>query len=747
MPNRKCLDQLALLGRIAEAVIASDDLNTVTHLIVDLTVDFLSAERGSLMLVDNRQELSIVAARGLDREGAKGWRGRLGRGVAGTVVATSGPLLCRDVRTDRRFPEGCREPVPARSFMACPIVGKDRVLGVLNVYDRAASSFTEDDLGVVKAVAAQAALALEKILLARDFQEKTADIEEANRRLIGQDLAKTEFLTRLSHELRTPLNAIKGAIHLLQDERIDDAVRRREFQEIVAGETERLLDMVNRQLDFLRIEDESRMLRKTFLSLETVLRDVLRASAEQNILPYRQLEVELDIPRELDNIVGDKILVGQMFVHLLDGLAAYLTRCARLRISIRETDLVSVSLQAFEVVPESVQEGLLAVKNIYRSDRPEESIKFYLAMKVAESHGWRLSIGNATEGFRVALQMPRAGYLRRDAALSMVMDRALGFVAELLGVDTCSLMLSDDLTGELTIRSARGLDDWIVRQTRIRPGDRIAGWVAMEGQPVLIEDIETDTRFARKNIQGQYHSKSLLSLPLMRQGEPIGVLNLNNKKNGDAFSRKDLVLATAICERISLLIEKTAQSCDYEGQLRALVAGLDKLLAAENRYRKKNERYADLLAGILNQLGASEREKNLARYVALVYDLGLMPHDERLATQKRPLSPVEAMVVRNHPLATLDMLESIEFSQLVGDAVLHHHERFDGQGYPDGQKGEDIPLMARALAVVDAYCAMLEERPYRGALNQTDALRELHQAAGSLYDPRVVAALQQLLMA
>ncbi len=746
MGERKCREKLALVGRVAEAVGAGDESATVTRLLVELTADFLEAPRGSLMLLDDHQELFIVASVGLDRESARAWRGRIAQGVAGRVAAQSTSLLCADVLADKRFSEGCREPLSVRSFISAPIIGKNRVLGVLNFYDRLTPPFDSDDLDLVGAIASLAALAMEKLILARNFQERAADIEEANRRLSAQDLAKTEFLTRLSHELRTPLNAIQGSLHLLRDERVDDVARREEFLDIVATETERLLGMVNRQLDFLRIEDESRMLRKTFLSLDGILREALRVTPEQKAARYRQLAVELDIPRNLEEVVGDKILVGQMFVHLLDGLSAYLSPSARLRISVREQEAVAVLLQASEEVPESVQDGLLAVKNIYRSDRPEESVKFYLAMKVAENHGWRLGIGNSEEGFRISLHIPRAQAIRRDTALAMVMDRALGFVAEVLGVDTCSLMLSDELTGELTIRSALGLDNWIVRQTRIRPGDRIAGWVAQEGRPVLVKDIETDSRFARKNLQGQYRSHSLLSLPLLHQGQAVGVLNLNNKKNGEPFSEQDLALAAPICERLTQLLEKTATSCDHEGQLRDLVAGLDALLTAEQRYRKKNSRYADLLVRVLEQIGASPREKALAPYVALVYDLGLISQDERLVTRKRPLTPIEALVVRNHPQATLDILESIEFSQVVAKAVLHHHERYDGRGYPDGLAGDEIPLMARALAVVDAYCAMTEDRSYRAARGSLAALRELQAGAGSLYDPRVVEALEVALV-
>lgn len=743
MSDWKCTDQLALLGKIAEAVIASDDLATVGRLVVDLTVEFMNVDSGALLLVDTRRELVVLGARGMAREQTDAWRGRVGEGIAGTLVAEGISVICQDLAADRRFVPVADEPLATRAFVASPIVGKERVLGVLTINDRTGRrTFTEADLALLKAVAAQMAMALDKILLAREYQQKSADIEEANRRLIEQDIARTEFLTRVSHELRTPLNAIKGAIHLLQGSGDDRLKQRREFEGIVAGETERLLSMVNRQLDFLRIENESRVLRKTFFSLTALLRDLLHVGPDQLRFVFRHLEVELDLMPDMGDIVGDKILVGQMIMHLMDGLSAYLKHAAHLKVSIQETAAVNVFFQADERVPEAVHDGLLAVKNIYKADRPEESVKFYLAMKVAESHGWRLGIGNNEEGFRVSLQIPRAEHIRRETALNLVMDRALGFVSELLGVDTCSLMLSDELTGELTIRSARGLDDWIVQQTRIRPGDRIAGWVALEGRPVLIENIETDARFSRKNVGTQYRSNSLLSLPLLNAGHSIGVMNLNNKKSGEVFSQDDLALATAVCERVALLIDKASRHCTREGDLKELLTGLDKLLAAENRYAKKHRRYSELMAALMKYLGASEAEADISRYVSLVYDLGLMPIEDKLANNKGALSAVELRAVRIHPEASLGILSSLEFSDQAVAAIRHHHERYDGSGYPQGLKGEDIPLMARALAVLDAYCAMIEPRPHRAALSEVEALSELQSGAGVLYDPQVVAAFE-----
>jgi HD-GYP domain-containing protein (c-di-GMP phosphodiesterase class II) len=110
-----------------------------------------------------------------------------------------------------------------------------------------------------------------------------------------------------------------------------------------------------------------------------------------------------------------------------------------------------------------------------------------------------------------------------------------------------------------------------------------------------------------------------------------------------------------------------------------------------------------------------------------------------------PLSPLEESSLRAHPYSTLGLLGDFEPSQTVRKVILHHHERYDGTGYPDGLKGEEIPFLSRVLAVVDAYCAMTEARPYRSVLGVEEALGEICREAGRQFDPRVVEALVKVL--
>ena len=135
-------------------------------------------------------------------------------------------------------------------------------------------------------------------------------------------------------------------------------------------------------------------------------------------------------------------------------------------------------------------------------------------------------------------------------------------------------------------------------------------------------------------------------------------------------------------------------------------------------------------------LGTGEEERKFALYVSMIYDLGLMMINQGVIDKKAKLSSAEKSALKFHPYTTLDLLNAIEPSGPVKDIILHHHERFDGTGYPDGLSGDQIPLVSRALAVVDAFFAMIEERPYRKALSSAEALGEIKKEEGGRFDPR-----------
>jgi hypothetical protein len=138
----------------------------------------------------------------------------------------------------------------------------------------------------------------------------------------------------------------------------------------------------------------------------------------------------------------------------------------------------------------------------------------------------------------------------------------------------------------LTVKSAVGLDEDIIKSTRIKFGDKIAGWVALEGKPLFIENIENDARFAKTSIS-QYTTKSLMTLPLKVGDRVIGVLNLNNKKTAEPFSKHDYKLATQLSEKISSFIELLHSENYTEQDFKKFITSLDGLLDKDEAYLAK----------------------------------------------------------------------------------------------------------------------------------------------------------------
>jgi HD-GYP domain-containing protein (c-di-GMP phosphodiesterase class II) len=129
----------------------------------------------------------------------------------------------------------------------------------------------------------------------------------------------------------------------------------------------------------------------------------------------------------------------------------------------------------------------------------------------------------------------------------------------------------------------------------------------------------------------------------------------------------------------------------------------------------------------------------------LLHDLGKIGTSKRILNKAGKLTGEEFAKIKEHPpLGSIMIMSEIETLQQLVPVIRHHHERFDGKGYPDGLAGEDIPLEARILAVVDSFDAMTHERAYRKALSREEAIAELERGAGTQFDPAVVEAFLAL---
>ena len=180
----------------------------------------------------------------------------------------------------------------------------------------------------------------------------------------------------------------------------------------------------------------------------------------------------------------------------------------------------------------------------------------------------------------------------------------------------------------------------------------------------------------------------------------------------------------------------------YLETIRALAAAID----AKDPYTKgHSERVTQTSVALARELNLSEREIENIEYAALLHDIGKIGIADNILGKNSSLTDEEFDKIKEHTIMGAKIIEPIDSLKNSYEAIYHHHERYDGKGYPDGIKEKDIPLSARIIAVADAYDAMGSDRPYRKKLSKDKIMKELTEQSGKQFDPEVVKALISVL--
>jgi putative nucleotidyltransferase with HDIG domain len=189
---------------------------------------------------------------------------------------------------------------------------------------------------------------------------------------------------------------------------------------------------------------------------------------------------------------------------------------------------------------------------------------------------------------------------------------------------------------------------------------------------------------------------------------------------------------------------------DTQGQLEhAEIDTITTLILTEEAkdpyVRGHSKRVTRCAVEIMQELGLPEKEHKIIERAGILHDLGKIGISDVILHKPDKLTEEEWTLIKKHPQRAVEILEPLRFLSKEKEMICHHHERYDGKGYPDGLKGENIPLGARILAIADTFDAMNSERPYRKPLPEDVILAELKNASGSQLDPCIVAVFLDLL--
>lgn len=310
-----------------------------------------------------------------------------------------------------------------------------------------------------------------------------------------------------------------------------------------------------------------------------------------------------------------------------------------------------------------------------------------------------------------------------------------------LRASASSVLLLDDQGQELLFDIAEGPAGERLRQLKLSAESGIAGWVVRSGQPLIVNNVARDERFNNNvdRITG-FNTKSILCVPLKINRKIIGVLEVLNKLDGSDFNSDDLEVSVSVAATAAMAIENVRAHLmlvkAYRGTIKALAAAID---AKDSYTAGHSQRVTEYALQGATPLSLSPEETEVLEYAGTLHDIGKIGITEAILNSPGPLTAQEWKIVRRHPGIGANILQEIPFLEKTRPLVLHHHERYDGKGYPDGIKGEEIPLGARLLAIADAYEAMTSQRPYRKwVLAPEQAFGELERNTGTQFDPEVV---------
>lgn len=336
--------------------------------------------------------------------------------------------------------------------------------------------------------------------------------------------------------------------------------------------------------------------------------------------------------------------------------------------------------------------------------------------------------------------------------LNVVLSVILRQITSQLGVDAVDILLLNQRSHMLEYTAGLGFRTMSFQPAPMMIGQGFAGTAALQRRTVSVPDLDfrhTGSLFSPGLAREKF--ASYYAVPLITKGQVKGVLEIYHRsvlKPAEDWFEFLATLAgqTAVAiDSASLLHDLQLSNMELTMAYDAAIESWSRLLELSGRENQEHtQRVADLTVQLARLLHVDEKDLNDIRRGALLHDIGKLVIPEAILNKPGPLNRIEWEITRLHPRQAYELLSPIRNLVEALDIPLHHHERWDGSGYPDGLHGKQIPFSARIFAVVDVHDALLSPRPYRPAWTEEAVRTYLQEQSGKLFDPAVVEAFLQI---
>lgn len=327
--------------------------------------------------------------------------------------------------------------------------------------------------------------------------------------------------------------------------------------------------------------------------------------------------------------------------------------------------------------------------------------------------------------------------LKIDDILQTILD----FSIKISGAGRGSIMLLDKKKRTFFIKIPYDKSEKNIDKITFAENENTIGWVVENKKFLYIEDLENDKHFSKIEIIHR-RIKQLLIIPIIVEDKVIGVINLENTSLGP----DTIDLLRSFSEGAAVAVNNARLYQKIQDSYFEITKALAQAIEAKDPYTHgHSERVMEYAVQIAQKLDLPEEEKELLKYAAMLHDIGKIGVRGIVLNNPNSLTNEEYDEIKKHPAVGEGIIQPIELLQPIRPFIKHHHEWYNGKGYPDGLSGENIPLGARILAVADAYDAMKSDRPYRKALTEETAIQELKRGSSTQFDPKIVEIFLEIL--
>jgi len=339
--------------------------------------------------------------------------------------------------------------------------------------------------------------------------------------------------------------------------------------------------------------------------------------------------------------------------------------------------------------------------------------------------------------------------LTRTTDLDVLLNKIIKYAAIIVKAEAASILLLDKKKNELYFKASLGKKSKEIKKYKVKIGEGIAGWVAEKGKSLIVNDVAKDSRWAKKiDTSTKFKTKSLICVPLILEKEIMGVMEVINKKYKEYFDENDEEILNSFANQVVITLWNANIIEDLNNYYIHITEILIQAMENESLGPKGHfMRLARLATQIGSKLGITGKDYNNLYYASLLHDIGKIKVSRKIDISFKAKDNFR--LVQNeislHPVVGANMLKQINLFKDIIPIVKHHHENYNGTGYPDGLSGEKIPLASRIISAVEDYTKIIYNKPIESHSENEKSLNKLFSLAGTKYDPKVIDALKEII--